>query len=99
MIRWTDEAQADFAGQIAWIYERNPAAAERVAEDVLASIELLEAFPHRGRTGRREGTRELATRHRPYVVVYKVLEAGVVILRVLHGAQLWPPAGRWTDDE
>jgi toxin ParE1/3/4 len=94
VIRWTDEAQADFAGQIAWIHERNPAIAERVAEDVLASVELLGAFPYYGRAGRREGTRELATTPRPYVVVYKVLGADVVILRVLHGAQLWPPAGK-----
>ena len=93
MIRWTDEAQADFAGQIAWIAARNPAAAERVAEEVLTRIELLEAFPHCGRPGRREGTRELVTVPRPYVVIYKVLDADVVILRFLHGAQPWPPAG------
>lgn len=97
MIRWADEAQADFAGQIAWIAERNPAAAQRVAEEVLARIELLEMFPYSGRPGRREGTRELVTVPRSYIVIYKVLDAEVVILRFLHGAQQWPPAEEGAD--
>ena len=90
MIQWTREAQADFAGQVAWLYERNPVAAARIAEEVLAAVERLEAFPYSGRPGRRDGTRELVTLPRPYIVVYQVRNAGVVILRVLHGAQLWP---------
>ena len=98
MIRWTDEAQADFAGQIAWIAERNPAAAERVAEEVPARVELLETFPHSDRPGRREGTRELVTVPRPYVVIYKTLESAVVIMRFLHGAQQWPSAEEGADD-
>lgn len=99
MIRWTDEAQADFTGQIAWIAERNPVAAERVAEEVLARVGLLETFPHSGRPGRREGTRELVMVPRPYVVIYKVLEAEIVVLRFLHGAQRWPPAKEGADEK
>ena len=90
MIQWTREAQADFAGQIAWLFERNPTAAEQIAEEGLAAIERLAAFPLSGRIGRRSGTRELTTAPRPYVVIYQVTNTGVVILRVLHGAQLWP---------
>lgn len=93
MIRWTLEAQADLAGQVAWLHERNPAVAERVAEGVLHAVGRLDAFPGVGRTGRTSGTRELATAPLPYVVVYRVREADVVILCILHGAQLWPPKG------
>lgn len=90
MIRWTLEAQADLAGQVAWLHERNPAIAERVAEGVLHAVGRLDAFPGIGRTS---GTRELATAPLPYLVVYQVRETDVVILRILHGAQLWPLKG------
>ncbi len=93
MIRWTLEAQADLAGQVAWLHERSPAVAERVAEGVLHAVGRLDAFPCIGRAGRASGTRELATAPLPYVVVYQVREADVVILRVLHGAQLWLTKG------
>ncbi len=92
MIQWTDEAKADFSGFTKWLHERNPYAAERVAEDVLASIEILEQFPFSGRAGRIAGTRELVIGKRSYIVVYRVIDAAVIILRVLHGARLWPPA-------
>lgn len=70
MIRWTDEAIADFAGQIAWIHERNSSAAERIAEEILTAIALLEDYPLAGRVGRHEGTRELVTTAQSYLVVY-----------------------------
>lgn len=37
------------------------------------------------------GTRELVVLGTPYVVVYRIEAAAVVILRILHGAQQWPP--------
>jgi toxin ParE1/3/4 len=90
VIKWTDEAQADLVGLTGWLHVRNPMAAERVAEDILECIQILEQFPYNGREGRRSGTRELVISRRPYVVVYRVLDASVIILRVLHGARLWP---------
>jgi toxin ParE1/3/4 len=36
------------------------------------------------------GTRELVVTGTPFIVVYRVEAATVVILRVLHGAQRWP---------
>ncbi len=46
-----------------------------------------------GRTGRLHGSRELVVAGTPYVVKYRVAETQVDILRVLHGAQTWPPEG------
>ena len=93
MIEWSDGATADVAGALNWLNERNPAAAEQIVEDVLAAVQRLEAFPSSGRLGRRAGTRELVVRGRPYIVIYKLCNADVVILRVLHAAQRWPLPG------
>jgi len=47
----------------------------------------LEALPNRGRLGRIAGTRELQA---PYIIIYRVIEEAVEILRVYHAAQDWP---------
>ncbi|HEY3118137.1 MAG TPA: type II toxin-antitoxin system RelE/ParE family toxin [Chloroflexota bacterium] len=49
-------------------------------------------YPNLGRTGRIPGTRELPIGRTPYLVVYTVDRSidTVIILRVLHGARLWP---------
>ena len=58
---------------------------------ILASISHLDHFPELGRPGRVAGTRELVVRGSPYLAVYELYGPDVAILRVLHGAQLWPP--------
>lgn len=55
------------------------------------AVERLADFPQRGRPGRLEGTRELVIVGTPYLAVYRTGETSVRILRVLHGAQDWPP--------
>jgi addiction module RelE/StbE family toxin len=53
-------------------------------------VEGLVQFPEMGRPGRIEGTRELVISRTPYIAAYRILGETVRILRVLHGAQLWP---------
>ena len=94
-VRWTNPANDDFLGIVAWIAANNPAAASRVGQRILDVVQLLEDFPLRGRPGRSPGTRELVISRLPCLVVYSVDADDprrVVILRVLHGAMLWPPA-------
>ncbi len=43
-----------------------------------------------GRAGRVVGTREWVGVP-PYVLVYRVVDGALEIVRVLHGAQKWPP--------
>jgi toxin ParE1/3/4 len=94
-IRWTQPANDDFLGIVAWVNEYNPAAASRVGRRILDAVERLDDFPLQGRLGRSPDTRELVITGLPYLVVYSVESTpprSVVILRVLHGAMLWPPA-------
>jgi toxin ParE1/3/4 len=89
-IEWSPEAAADFAGIVAYIHERNPTAADRVAHTIYDSAAALEKFPNRGRPGRVGGTRELVSAPLPFIVIYRVKRNVVEIARVLHGSQRWP---------
>lgn len=94
-ITWTRSAHDDFLGIVAWINGHNPAAASSVGQRILDVVEQLDQFPLRGRPGRSPGTRELVIAGLPYLVVYSVDSVdprSVAVLRVLHGAMLWPPA-------
>ena len=101
-IRWTTPASDDFLGIVRWIKARNPDAAARVGRRILEAAEDLAAHPYLGKPGRSLDTRELVVTRYPYLIVYAVEHddvAGeqpqaVVMLRVLHGAMLLPPANR-----
>ena len=93
-ISWTQPANDDFLGIVEWIAVNNPDAASTVGRKILAAVEQLDDFPFLGRPGRSPDTRELVISGLPYLAVYCIESApprSVVILRVLHGAMLWPP--------
>jgi toxin ParE1/3/4 len=92
LVRWTQPANDDFFGLVAWIATERPAAAASVGRRILNAVEGLGDLPVRGRLGRSPDARELPIAGLPYLVVYSVAPATVVILRALHGAMLWPPA-------
>ncbi len=68
------------------IGQDNPAAANRVAVQLVAACDRLEYLPERGRPGLVPGTRELVALW-PYVIVYRIAREEVQILRIWHGAQ------------
>ncbi|MGB0747212.1 MAG: type II toxin-antitoxin system RelE/ParE family toxin [Magnetospiraceae bacterium] len=71
----------------------NPEAAQRVARRLLDAVESLRDHPGKGRPGRLLGTRELVIIGTPYIVLYRVVETRIEILRVMHGARKWPETG------
>jgi len=81
--RWHEAQQHDawFRGEVEQALEEvADHSVERVAHDRVLSTWQ----------GRVAGTRELVVVGTPYIVVYRIEPAAVVILRVLHGAQRWP---------
>ena len=92
-VRWTTDAADDLERICDYIAQDRPDSARRVAESVVERISELKTFPHIGRSGRVAGTREIAFPPLPYVAVYEILEPQdeVRVLRILHGAQRWPP--------
>lgn len=94
-IRWTEPASDDLLGIVEWIADRQPVAAGPVGRRILVAVEMLRDHPKRGRSGRSPHTRELVIPGLPYLVIYSLGPGDpptVNILRVLHGAMLWPPS-------
>jgi addiction module RelE/StbE family toxin len=92
-VRWTTDAADDLERICDYIAESRPESARRVAQSVVERIGTLKTFPNLGRRGRVEGTREITFPPLPFIAIYEVLETQgeVWVLRILHGAQRWPP--------
>jgi toxin ParE1/3/4 len=90
-IRWTDSAVRDFTHICDYIEKHGGSAtSRRVALSIHRSLEMLAEFPELGRTGRKPDTRELVFTGFPYLAIYRIRENTVEIVRILHGAQIWP---------
>jgi toxin ParE1/3/4 len=89
-LEWSVFAQADREAIFDHIEIESPQNAVAVDSRIQRQVEKLMKFPEMGRPGRVENTRELVVRHTPYIVAYRVKGDTVLILRVLHGARLWP---------
>jgi len=93
-LTFTQEARDDIENIHAYIAQQNLAQAHKVVALVQIAINRLTTFPGMGRIGRVEGTRELVVPRLPYVVIYTHRDDDdhdIVIQRVLHGVQQWPP--------
>lgn len=89
-LEWSVLAQQDREAIFDYIEADSPQAAIAVDERIRAQLEALIDFPERGRPGRINGTRELPIQRTPYVAAYLLREDHLLILRLLHGAQMWP---------
>ena len=89
-LMWSAFALADRDGIFTHIEADSPIAAVAVDEHIAQAALRLIDFPESGRPGRVPGTRELVIPRTPYVAAYALAPDSVRILRVLHGAQMWP---------
>ncbi|MGF9564110.1 type II toxin-antitoxin system RelE/ParE family toxin [Neorhizobium sp. JUb45] len=89
-IRWSTAAEADFDEIITFIAAANHVAAEKIEQLIEDRVDRLRDFPNLGRIGKPENTRELLIIGTPYFAVY-ILDSDPLVLRILHGAQRWPP--------
>lgn len=87
----TEPAANDLTHVCDYTQERFGAAqARRAALAIYATADSLSHMPHRGRFGRRQGTREIIVSGFPFVVIYRVERESAEIVRILHGSQQWP---------
>ena len=89
-LRWTEAAAADLERIADYLFVQVPDRAPRLVSSIYEAPETLLSFPHRGRLGKKAGTRELVLSPLPWIVVYAVRDDVVHVVRVLHGAQQWP---------
>ena len=88
-IRWTEPAAHDLTHICDFTEGHEAAAARRVALTIYQGVSSLAQFPHRGRPGRKVGTRELVFPGLPFLAVYRIRAEVIEINRILHGAQKW----------
>lgn len=86
-IRWTPAAASDLERINAYLRDHHPQYQKPTIRELYNSIIALRDFPHRGRVGRLEGTRELLFLPLPYIAVYRVKDSGIEVLRIYHAAQ------------
>ena len=86
-IAWSRTAIANLEQIRQYIGHDQPAAAGRVAQRILVSVERLCRQPNLGRPGREPDTRELIVAGTPYIIPYRVHRDRVAILAVLHTSQ------------
>lgn len=90
IISWAREAIDQLESQVRHINQQGDfAAAKRLYIATVRAVDNLSDHPMMGAPGRRAGTREVV--EYPLVVIYKVLQDEVLILRVKHGRQLRRP--------
>jgi toxin ParE1/3/4 len=88
-LRWTMAAADDLEGIAEYLYEKSPQNAAQLIRKIYESPSNLRNYPNLGRTGKKDGTRELVLAPLPYIVVYQNVDDMIYILRILHGAQDW----------
>mgnify|MGYP002636775137 CR=1 FL=1 len=86
-VRLTGPALADLRDIRRYITEDNPVAARRFIGEIVAQCETLSETPFRGRERPDFGEGYRGIPFRRYLIVYRVADSGVEILRVLHGAR------------
>ncbi len=88
-VRWLSPALAQLDRTYEYLNQRNPQAARQVFLRIRQMTKHLTRFPESGRRGHVAGTRELPVSGLPYLIVYRVNDDTVEILRVVHTSMNW----------
>ena len=93
ILRWLPRAFLDRDALIDYIAQHNLSAAIDQGDKIEDQLLHLLAHPLLGRAGRIKGTRELVISGTPFIAVYRYRprQRVIEVIRLLHGAQQWPP--------
>jgi len=87
IVQLSTRAKFEFDTALTYLSQQNSRAADELASRLDAAINSLAEFPHRGRQGAIDGTREIVAPRTPYVIVYVVLADRVLVARIRHTSQ------------
>jgi toxin ParE1/3/4 len=90
-LRWTEPALGDLERICAWVEAHGEQSAIRLVSRLRDRAESLAGLPNQGPPGRIEGTCELVVAGTDYLILYRLKEDTVELLRVVHTRQKWPP--------
>ena len=86
-VRWLPEAADDLEGISDWLRANAPHVEQRIVREIYRATKSLQILPFRGRQTARPETRELVLIRINYVVVYRVRQETIQIMRVRHMAR------------
>jgi len=89
-IRWLRKALGNLEIAYAYISADDPEAAKQTIARIRDAANQLAKYPLMGRSGRVEGTRELVIANTPYLIIYRIKEETIQIIRVLHASRKYP---------
>ncbi|HZS48756.1 MAG TPA: type II toxin-antitoxin system RelE/ParE family toxin [Blastocatellia bacterium] len=87
IVKWLQSALDNLDHISIFIAQDNPDAAKRVVAKIQQDIAIIASYPASGRQGRVPGTREMIVSGTPYIIIYRIHEQTVEILRVFHTKQ------------
>ena len=89
-ITWTAPALADLRAIDRWLtHQASRELALRTLGEIKFRVSFLENFPHGGRPELGQNFRVLRIFHTPYLILYRIQEEGVQILRIRHEREDW----------
>lgn len=89
-IKITNLATQDITSIKDYISRDNPNAAMDIIQRIIKSIDNIELFPDIGRPGRVPQTKELVISGTPLIIIYKLLNNSLYIIRIIHSSRKWP---------
>jgi toxin ParE1/3/4 len=89
-IRWSPGAANDLERIRNYLAEYQPLFCRPTVRKLYDAARSLKQFPNRGRLSRETGARELIIAPLPYIIVNRVLQHAVEIIRIVHTSQDWP---------
>ncbi|MGA0594454.1 type II toxin-antitoxin system RelE/ParE family toxin [Enterovirga sp. CN4-39] len=89
-VSWAPSARADVKAAADYVAEHDRPAAARLAQRLTGAARTIAAHPGIGRVGRLSETREFFVSGTPYIIVYRLADHRLEIVRVLHTSRLWP---------
>lgn len=89
-IKWTNEAKNSLNREISFIEAESKEGARKVYSLVRKQVQTLSQFPHMGRVGQIENTRELVITGTSYLVPYTVEDGIVEIICIFHTSRQLP---------
>ncbi|MEO0983399.1 MAG: type II toxin-antitoxin system RelE/ParE family toxin [Pseudomonadota bacterium] len=89
-VRWRPAPRSEFAAAIQYLNARNTGAAKQLRDDIYAAIQRLEERPRLGRPSNFPGCRAWSLVKWRKIIVYRVEDDGLEIVRLLD-AGMQPP--------
>lgn len=89
-VKWLRRALPNLEQARNYVFQDNPTAAQELIIKIQNAANQLQNYPFMGKNGRVEGTKELIISNSPYILIYRIKEETVEVLRILHTSKFYP---------